>query len=292
MNIFPLRKILQKTQTLSFELFPPKTHEGEKQLFSHLEKLSLLKPDFISVTMGAMGTEPGKTFSIVEKIQNNFGIVGVAHLTCVNASKDHILQLLDQLKKKNITNLLCLRGDPPQGEKQFTPPPNGFHYAAELVDFIRKESAEDFTIGVAAYPEGHIESKTKEEDLKHLKTKVDAGADYIITQLFFENQYYFDFVKQVKKLGIAQKIIPGIMPITNYRQLQRFTQICGASIPKVVHENLKNIQDKDFEVKNFGIQYALQQCQELIKAHETGLHFYILNQPDPVSQILAKLSFR
>ncbi len=289
MNILPLLDILQKN-TLSFELFPPKTPAGEKQLFLNLEKLSQLNPDFISVTMGAMGSEPGKTFSIVEKIQNEFGIVGVAHLTCVNASKDQILKILEDLKKRDITNLLCLRGDPPQGKTEFTPPPHGFRYASELVAFIRKESQKEFTIGVAAYPEGHVECKNKEEDLKHLKLKTDAGADYVLTQLFFENQYYFDFIKRAHQIGIKQKIIPGIMPITNYGQLRRFTQICGASIPSSLQQGLESIQENEAEVKRFGVEYAAQQCQGLLQSNTPGLHFYILNQPDSVTQILTSLN--
>jgi len=290
MNILPLLDILQRKNTLSFELFPPKTPAGEKQLFINLEKLSQLSPDFISVTMGAMGSEPGKTFSIVEKIQNEFGIVGVAHLTCVNASKDQILKILEDLEKRNITNLLCLRGDPPQGKSQFTPPPHGFRYASELVAFIRKEGQKKFTIGVAAYPEGHLECNNKEEDLKHLKIKTDAGADYLLTQLFFQNDYYFDFIQKARQIGIKQKIIPGIMPITNYGQLRRFTQICGTSVPSSLQQSLESIQENEARVKQFGVEYASKQCGELLQSEVPGLHFYILNQPDSVTQVLTSLN--
>ncbi len=281
-----LRETLKASaQTFSFEIFPPKTSEALPQLRKTLEELKSLHPSFISVTMGAMGTNKGTTFEVVETIESDFKISGVAHLTCVSSMQEEILQSLKILQKTNIKNLLCLRGDPPQGASRFTPPAGGFQYASELVAFIRKNTGDYFTIGVAGYPEGHLECQDKEKDLAHLKIKADAGADFILTQLFFDNHDYFDFVARARKIGITQKIIPGIMPITNFSQLQKFTQLCGAKIPDYIRISLEKIKDQPEQVRSFGVEYAIKQSLDLLDQKAPGLHFYILNQTDSIKKI-------
>lgn len=281
-----LKQILQNNErTLSFEIFPPKTPEGEKNLFVHLEKLRKFNPTFISVTMGAMGTETGKTFDIVERINKDLGTEGVAHLTCANSSKEQILKLLEDLQKRKIRNILCLRGDPIQGSKTFVAPQNGFQHASELVAFVRDQTKDYFSIGVAGYPEKHIEAENMEEDLEHLRTKVNAGADFIITQLFFDNKDYFQFARLCRQKQITCRILPGLMPVTNYTQLQKFTQMCGSKIPQLMKNDLDKIGQDPEAVKKYGIQHAIHQASELMGQSAPGLHFYILNQSESVEKI-------
>ncbi|MBF0493191.1 MAG: methylenetetrahydrofolate reductase [NAD(P)H] [Deltaproteobacteria bacterium] len=285
-----LRQILQdSTRTLSFEIFPPKTAEGEKNLFVHLEKLQKFNPTFISVTMGAMGSETGKTFDIVERINKNLGTHGVAHLTCVSSAKDEILKSLEDLQRRNIRNILCLRGDPVQGSKTFIAPKNGFHHASELVAFVREQTKDYFSIGVAGYPEKHIEACSLEEDLDHLRSKVNAGADFIITQLFFDNADYFQFARLCRSKQITCRILPGLMPVTNYTQIQKFTGMCGAKIPKSTKKDLEEIQSNPQAVKSYGIQHATNQALELMGQSAPGLHFYILNQSESVEKICERV---
>jgi methylenetetrahydrofolate reductase (NADPH) len=287
MSIRPLFQSSNKT--FSFELYPPKSPEAEQALYKNLFRMKALNPSFISVTMGAMGTNKGNTLEIVHKIESQYQMNGVAHLTCVNANRNNILEIIDQLKEKNIQNLLCLRGDPPQGTTAFVPPPNGFRYANELVAFVREKTGQDFSIGVAGYPEGHIECPDKEQDLLHLKMKVDAGAEYIVTQLFFDNHDYFKFVERARARGIQLRIIPGIMPVTNFTQLEKFTQMCGAKIPGEMRKELEKIKEDPALVRSYGVEYAVKQCEELLKNDAPGLHFYTLNQADAVEKIFAAL---
>lgn len=287
-----IREILSKKEkSFSFEIFPPKTPEGEAQLFKNLAALQTLNPHFISVTMGAMGSNQRNTLEIVEKIEKEGLTIGIAHLTCIGSEKETLKKSLQEIKSKGIRHLLCLRGDlPPNNPHPF--PANGFRYANELVEFIRAESGDYFTLGVAGYPEGHIEAKNLEEDLKNLKRKVDAGAEFVITQLFFNNDDYFQFVDKAKKLGIEIPIIPGIMPITNFSQLDRFIKMCGAKIPPTMRQDLLKIKEDAEKVKEYGIQYAVKQCQDLIQRGAPGLHFYILNQAGPIQKIYQSLSFQ
>ncbi len=226
-------------RTFSFEFFPPKTPEGEKNLYETVEVLRRHRPSFVSVTYGAGGSTRQKTVEIVSTIKNDIGIEAMAHLTCVGSSRADLFNVLDSLEEEGIENVLALRGDPPKGETQFVPHPDGFSHACDLVAAIRRHY--DFTIGVAGYPEGHVECPDKKQDLEHLKLKVDAGGEFIITQLFFDNDDYFDFVKHARHLGIAVPIIPGIMPVTNYAQIQKFTQMCGAKLPDEMIEALEPI---------------------------------------------------
>lgn len=287
-----IREILaKKEKSFSFEIFPPKTPEGEIQLFKNLAALQKLNPHFISVTMGAMGSNQRNTLDIVEKIEKEGFTTGVAHLTCIGAEKEKIKDSLVEMKAKGIRHLLCLRGDLPSGNAHPFPE-NGFRYANELVEFIRQQSGDYFTLGVAAYPEGHLETPDLNLDLQNLKKKVDAGAEFILTQLFFNNEDYFRFVDRARKAGIVVPIIPGIMPVTNFSQLERFVKVCGAKIPAKMHEDLSGLQNSPEQLREYGIEYAIKQCQDLIQKGAPGLHFYILNQPGPIQKIYEALSLQ
>ena len=272
-----IRDILARDKrTFSFEFFPPKTPEGEIALFKTIAELKPLSPSFVSVTYGALGNTRGKTFEIVARIKQEYGIEGMAHLTCVASSRAEIREILNELKAKGIENTLALRGDPPQGTTEFIKPRNGFGYASELVEEIR--GFDYFSIGVAGFPEMHPQSTNAKSDIFYLKKKVDAGADFVITQLFFDNSLYFKYVARARAAGVKVQVIPGIMPITDFKQLEKFTTMCGASIPARVREDLTPIQDDLDAVYRYGVDYATRQCQELLDRGAPGLHFYTLNK--------------
>jgi len=271
--------------SISFEFFPPKTAEQEAHLFEVLEELKKFKPDFASVTCGALGTSSDKTLYWAKEIKEKFGIAPVAHLTCVGVDRDCMKQKLDELEKVGVTNILALRGDPPVGEMEFVPPKNGFSHACELVSFI-KEQKPRFCVGVAGYPEGHIEAASLEDDVKHLKMKVDVGADYIITQLFFNNEDFFRFRDEAAEIGIHVPIIPGVMPITSLKQVKKMTEMCGAAIPSNLLAKLEKAGDDKESVKKIGIEHTLNQVKELLKHCVPGLHFFVMNQSGPISKIL------
>jgi len=271
----------------SFEFFPPKTEEGRSELFQTLRKVKALNPGYISVTYGAGGGTRDKTIEIVEQAKNVVGLESMAHLTCVGHSIEELKKILDELKSSKIENVVALRGDPPKGETSFKPNPNGFKYASELTRFIH--ASYPFCIAVAGYPEGHIESPNKETDWNHLTEKVNAGADFIITQLFFDNRDFFTFEKQMREKDVNVPIIPGIMPITNFHQILRFTQMCGAKIPEKIITDLQPIQNDIPKVQQYGIEYATNQCRELISHGVPGIHFYTLNKSNSSQEIIRKL---
>lgn len=272
-------------QTLSFEFFPPKTPSQEENLFKVIGELKNFNPDFVSITYGAMGTTGEKTFYWAKKIKNEFGLEPVAHLTCVAATKEGIRRQLDELAQMGVSNILALRGDPPEGQNEFVPPADGFKYAKELVAFIKGHHPE-FCVGVAGFPEGHISTKDLSVDIKHLKEKIDAGAEYIITQLFFDNKYYFDFVSECGKAGINVPIVPGIMPITSLKQLKKMTSICGATIPEgLLYKLEQNAENPDI-IEQLGIEHAVLQCKELFGSKAAGAHFFVMNQSGTISKIL------
>ncbi|MEI7750956.1 MAG: methylenetetrahydrofolate reductase [NAD(P)H] [Candidatus Omnitrophota bacterium] len=281
----------KQKHTISFEFFPPKTAEGETKLFQTVADLKKLAPSFVSVTYGAMGNTQANTLRLVEEIKHTIGLEVAAHLTCVAHSRGEIERILTTLHDKGIENIVALRGDPPQGETQFEAPPDGFHYAAELVRFIRQHPrlGQAFDLSVAGYPEGHPECKDKAKDLEHLKRKVDEGADAVVTQLFFENRHYFDFVKRVRKLGITVPIVPGIMPVTHGPQIEKFSRMCGAEIPKEIHDAIARFGEDQASIMKFGIEYATRQCEELLRGGAPGLHFYTLNQSLGTRQIFENL---
>lgn len=272
-----IEKILEKKEpTFSFEFFPPKTDEGEKKLFETIENLGELGPSFVSVTYGAGGGTRDKTIGWVSRIKNDLGIEAMAHLTCVGSTQSEIESTLYQLQENGIENILALRGDPPKGEENFNLHPGGFSHANELAQFIR--SRFDLCIGGAAFPEGHPESPSMAKDMDTLKTKVLSGMDFLITQLFFENRFYFDLIKRASDIGITTPIIPGIMPITNVAQVERFTSLCGASIPDDLRRRLHEAESDPEGVLQLGIHYAIQQCRELLEKGAPGIHFYTLNR--------------
>jgi len=271
----------------SLEFFPPKTQEEMTELYVTLGDLKNLNPAYISVTYGASGGTRDKTIEIVTKAKHEIGLESMAHLTCVANSKQQIKDILDELVRSGIENVAALRGDPPRGTDRFIPHPEGFQYASELTAFIRKSYP--LCIAVAGYPEGHIESPDKETDWEHLAEKVRVGADFIITQLFFDNRHFFSFEKRMREKGVFVPIIPGIMPITNYQQIVRFTKICGASIPEQLARDLEAIQHEPDAVQAYGIEYAVRQCRELMDHGVPGLHFYTLNRSRATQEIIRRL---
>jgi methylenetetrahydrofolate reductase (NADPH) len=272
----------------SFEFFPPKTPQGEQSLLRTIGHLRELNPSFVSVTYGAGGSTRHKTIELVTRVKREFGIEAMAHLTCVGHDRDEIAAILDRLQTQGIENVLPLRGDPPQGETRFVRPANGFGYATELVQFIRARGY-PFCLGGAGYPEGHVECRDLEIDLKHLGQKVAAGLDFVITQLFFDNSDYFAFVDRARAKGIRVPIVPGIMPITNVAQIQRFTRLCGAKIPAALEARLLAVADDEEAVRAIGIAHATRQCRDLLANGAPGIHFYTLNQSPAAVAILALL---
>ena len=271
----------------SFEFFPPKTEEGERKLFKTIEELRELNPSFVSVTYGAGGSTRDKTVGWVSRIKNELKIEAMAHLTCIGSSRDELKRILSSLEDHGIENVLALGGDPPKGVKDFKPHPDGFSHSNDLVEFIR--SHYDFCVGAAAFPERHPKSPSVESDLKYLKVKADAGVDFLITQLFFDNRFYFDFVKQAREIGISVPIIPGIMPITDVAQVERFTSLCGATIPQHLRDALHEIKNDPESVMELGVRHATQQCLELLENGAPGIHFYTLNKSPATREIFKRL---
>jgi methylenetetrahydrofolate reductase (NADPH) len=278
-----------KQPVISFEFFPPKTDKGDRALLEkHLPALLQTKPDFCSVTYGAGGSTRDKTLMIVDRIQRAHGLTALAHLTCVNHTRDEVRALLKKIRGLGCRNILALRGDPPGGG-EFKPAPGGFEFASQLVKFIRESG--DFSIGVAGFTEGHIACKEgKYADWRHLKEKTDAGADFVLTQLFFDNADYFEFRDYMAgTLGVRAPLVPGIIPILSAAQITKFTQLCGAKIPLPLHSKLDELGDNDEAVAEFGIEYATRQCEELLRAGAPGLHFYTLNKSRSTVQVLKNL---
>ncbi|MHA7632027.1 methylenetetrahydrofolate reductase [NAD(P)H] [Corallococcus sp. M7] len=277
--------------SFSFEFFPPKTDAGVASLLRTVEELAPLEPGFVSVTYGAGGSTRDRTVDLVTHIKQKTGIEAMAHLTCVGHTRDELRDVLRRLDAAGIENVLLLRGDPPQGQTTFEPVPGGFRYAEELVRFVREEDF-NFCLGGACYPEGHVETASREDDLKHLKAKVDAGMDFVVTQLFFDNAFYFDFVERARRMGINVPIVPGIMPITNYEQVQRFTRMCGATVPMRLALQMERVKDQPDAVAQLGVAHATVQCMELLARGVPGIHFYTLNKSPATRMIVGALKGR
>ncbi len=273
---------------VSFEFFPPKTEEGVETLYRTVEELRPCRPTFVSVTYGAGGSTRDRTLELVARIQRDLGIVTMAHLTCVGSTKEDIGEVLRRLHDSGIRNILALRGDPPKGESVFQAVAGGFRYATELVDFI-KASGLPFCVGAACYPEGHVETRDLEQDLGHLVTKVNAGADFLVSQLFFDNQDYLAFVRRARSAGIETPIVPGLMPVTNVSQTERFTGMCGARIPQELHRRLRIVQADPAAVVATGVQWCVDQGRALLTAGAPGLHFYTLNRSSATLAVHAAL---
>ena len=276
-----------KSPVFSFEFFPPKDEAGFQNLFETIEKLKPADPAFVSVTYGAGGSTRSKTIELVGKIKNQIGIETMAHLTCVGHKKEEIVSVLESLQVCGIENILALRGDPPKGEDQFIKPEGGFGYANELVAFIKSKYS--FCVGAACYPEGHVECLDLKNDMDNLKRKVDSGVDFLITQLFFDNKYYFEFIKRAEKESINIPIIPGIMPILNLKQSQRFTEMCGASLSGSLLSKFEGFENDLDKVREIGINHAFEQSQELLSSGAPGIHFYTLNRSKATLAILEAL---
>ena len=274
---------------ISFEFFPTKTPQGERTLLENtIPALSRLKPDFCSVTYGAGGSTREKTLTIVDRIQRSEGLTAMAHMTCVNATRDETASVLAQARSLGITNILALRGDPPGGVGDFEKTEGGFEFSYELVRFIKDMGG--FSIGVAGFPEGHIAcSEGKHADWRHLKHKIDQGADFVITQLFFSNRDYFEFRDYLTSLGVRVPLVPGIVPITSTAQIKRFGALCGADLPASLVSELDKRGEDDEAVTQFGVEYATRQCEELLREGVPGLHFYTLNKARSTVQIVGNL---
>lgn len=279
---------------ISFEFFPPKTDKGEELLFEEITRLKPLAPSFVTCTYGAMGTTRDNTVRIVQKIKLEIGLEVAAHLTCIAHNQSEIENILGELNSKGIENIVALRGDIPQGQTEFKPPSGGFRYASELVKFIRRHPryGQAFALAVAGYPETHVECRDKVKDLEHLKLKVDEGADVIMTQLFFTNRDYFDFVERAREAGIKIPIVPGIMPLTNGAQIQRFSAMCGAGIPPEMNQAITRLGTDQAAVEAYGIEYATRQCRDLLKGGAPGLHFYTLNKSHATREIYLNLGLK
>ena len=275
------------TPTVSFEFFPPKNDEGFLRLFDTIEALRPLQPSYVSVTYGAGGSTRRKTVELVRRIKHEIGIESMAHLTCVGASRDEIAEVLDTLEAGGVENVLPLRGDPPRGQDRFRPVHGGFRYASELVGFIRPRY--EFCLGGACYPETHPEAPDPETDLTNLKRKVDAGAEFLITQLFFDNTDFLRFRDRAVRGGIRVPIVAGIMPIRSLKQTQRFAQMCGARIPRDLLARMEAVQQDAAAVRRIGIEHATLQCCRLLEAGVAGLHFYTLNHSSATRAIYREI---
>jgi methylenetetrahydrofolate reductase (NADPH) len=281
-------KAASRRPVISFEFFPPRTDEGDRNLLEKtLPALMQLHPDYCSVTYGAGGSTRDKTLMIVDRIQKEHGLTALAHLTCVSHTQDQVGDLLTKIQALGCRNILALRGDPPNGA-EFSPTPGGFEFAAQLVRFIRQQG--DFSVAVAGFPEGHIACKAgREVDWQNLKAKIDCGADVVLTQLFFDNADFFRFRDHLARLGVTKPIVPGVIAILSASQIKKFTQLSGARIPADLAASLEKVQTDDVAAAEFGIDYATRQCEGLLRGGVPGLHFYTLNKAGSTTRILQNL---
>ena len=273
--------------TFSFEFFPPKDEISAVDFGINVGQLINLDPTFVTVTYGAGGSNQERTFSLVDYLQNKIGLNTMAHYTCVGAGRDKIGKDMEYLQKIRIENLMLLRGDPPKGSSEFFAPENGFGFASDLISFVKEKYS--FSVGAAAYPEKHPESGSLDEDIQKLKIKCEAGADFLITQLFFDNDAYYRFVQKARKAGINHRIIPGIIPITNYKQIKRYVEMTSATFPIDLLEKLETHQDYPDKIYQIGIDHAINQCLDLLKRGAPGIHFYTLNKSRAAVEVFESL---
>ena len=284
-------RISEELQTrrpfFSFEFFPPQDDAGVEELFVTLETLGSLRPAYVSITYGAGGSTRARTVELSKRIQNELGITVMMHVTCVGASKNDLRELFEELRSSNIVNIMALRGDPPRGQSDFVPDPSGFAYASQLIAMLKAEFS--FAIGAACYPETHPQAVSAQDDIKHVVEKVQAGADFLVTQIFFDNDKYFEFVDRVRAAGVSVPIVPGLWPITNYKQIARIAQLCGSSMhPKLLAE-LEARADEPEAVKELGVAYATLQATDLLKRGAPGIHFYTLNKSPATRAVVSAL---
>ena len=283
-----IREMLHEGRTISFEFFPPRNADGIPGVLDTVAELTAYCPDFISVTYGAGGSTRQFTEEITIKAKESAGVEVMAHLTCAGQTVEELDEVLQRLEGADIENVIALRGDPPRGEQQFTVTEGGFSYASELVSHIK--SNYDFGIAAACYPEGHTEAVSLEQDLEYARLKVDNGAEFLITQLFFDNNDYFAFADKAASAGIDVPVIPGILPVLSGPQIRRFTSLCGSRIPEDLDSELDRLGDDDDGVRELGIEYAARQVEELWASGVPGVHFYVLNRSYSVSKILEQMA--
>jgi methylenetetrahydrofolate reductase (NADPH) len=283
-----IKDILEKTRPVSFEFFPPRQADGIPAVLETLDELKVYCPDFVSVTYGAGGSTRAFTEEITFEAKRTAGVEVMAHLTCVGQTKEEIHGVLERLEAKGVENIIALRGDPPRGSTEFVPVEGGFQYATDLLEHVKS----NFKFGVAAacYPEGHTESVDLDSDLKYVKMKVENGADFLVTQLFYDNRHYYDFVERARAGGIDVPIIPGVLPVLNSAQVRRFTALSGSEIPPELDKLLDKYADNDDSAKDMGVEYATAQVRDLWDVGVPGVHFYVLNRSYSVSRILDNLT--
>ncbi|MYC31511.1 MAG: methylenetetrahydrofolate reductase [NAD(P)H] [Chloroflexi bacterium] len=282
-----IRKILREKRTVSCEFFPPREEDGIPGVFRAIDRISAFNPDFISVTYGAGGSTRDFTERITMQVKQETDLEVMAHLTCVAQTRDEVHSVLDRLDQAGVENVIALRGDPPRGQENFVATEGGFGHATELIDHIRANF--DFGLAAACYPEGHTESPDLDSDIRFAREKVDRGADFLITQLFYDNRYFFEFMERAHRAGINVPVIPGVLPILNTAQIRRFTSLCGATIPQELDNKLDRFAEDDNAVRDLGVEYASKQVEELWENGVPGVHFYVLNRSYSVSRILANL---
>jgi methylenetetrahydrofolate reductase (NADPH) len=282
-------RLAQNRPVISFEFFPPKTEEGDRSLLEKtIPALMALRPDYCSVTYGAGGSTRDKTLKIVNRIQRDHGLTGMMHLTCVDSTREQLREVINEAREAGIRNILALRGDPPGGTTEWKPVQGGFEYSHQLVSFLKELGG--FGIATAGFPEGHIAcSEGKHMDWQRLKAKIDCGADFVITQLFFDNSDFFEFRDHLSKLGVTVPVCPGVLPILSTAQLKRFTTMCGARIPERLRSDLEKLGDDDAAAIEFGIEFATRQCDALLRAGVPGIHFYTLNKAHSTTRVLKNL---
>jgi methylenetetrahydrofolate reductase (NADPH) len=283
-----IKEILQEKRTVSCEFFPPREEDGIPGVFRAIDRVGAFNPDFVSVTYGAGGSTRSFTERITMQVKQETDLEVMAHLTCVAQTREEVHEVLGRLDEAGVDNVIALRGDPPRGQENFVPAEGGFQYATELIDHIRANF--EFGLAAACYPEGHTESPDLDSDIRYAKEKVEKGADFLITQLFYDNKYFFEFMDRAHRAGIDVPIIPGVLPILNTAQIRRFTSLCGATIPSELNSKLDEYAEDDNAVRELGVEYASRQVEELWENGVPGIHFYVLNRSYSVSRILANLN--
>jgi methylenetetrahydrofolate reductase (NADPH) len=283
-----IKDILEKTRPVSFEFFPPRQAEGIPAVLETLNELKVYCPDFVSVTYGAGGSTRAFTEEITFEAKRTTGVEVMAHLTCVGQTKEEIHGVLERLAAEGVENIITLRGDPPRGTTEFVPVEGGFDHATDLLQHVKANF--DFGVAAACYPEGHTESVDLDADLEYVKMKVDNGDDFLITQLFYDNRYYYDFLERARAFGIDVPIIPGILPVLKSDQVRRFTTLSGSEIPADLDKLLDKYADNDDSARDMGVEYATAQVRDLWDAGVPGVHFYVLNRNYSVSRILDNLT--
>ena len=282
-------RLAHKRPVFSFEFFPPKTEKGEEVLWRSLEQLAPLGPDFVSVTYGAGGSTRERTAQVADILKNEHGLTVMPHLTCVGHSRAELVEIAERLYRDGFRNIMALRGDPPKGSTTFVPAADGLRYANELVTLLKQCHA-DFCLGVAGYPEKHPEAPDLETDIANLKRKIDAGADFVTTQLFFDNTAYYRFVERCRAAGITVPIVPGIMPVLSLKQIQRITSMCGATLPAALTRRLEVAAENPAVVELIGVEWALTQIRDLYRHGAPGCHLYILNRTNSALALAAGLA--